>query len=137
MAQSIVYLNFNGNCKEAMNFYKDCLGGQLTLQTIGDSPMAQYMTNEPKHKILHSVLVNGNATIMASDMVHGDKAINENGYSICLVCESETEINNVFDKLSEGGKVIEKITTTPWGALFAMLTDKYGKNWMFNYTLQQ
>lgn len=137
MAQSVVYLNFNGSCKEAMHFYQHCLGGQLELQTIGESPMASYMTHEPQHHILHSVLTSGNTTIMASDMVHGDKATSENGYSICLLCESETEINDLFDKLSEGGKVIEKITTTPWGALFAMLTDKYGKNWMFNYTLQQ
>ena len=69
MKQINSYLTFNGNCREAMNFYKECLGGKLNLQTIGESPMADKMPATMKHSILHSELRKGNVVLMGSDMV--------------------------------------------------------------------
>lgn len=137
MAQSVTYLNFNGNCRQAMAFYQNCIGGYLELQPVGESPMSEHMRDTPPDHILHSKLENGNIVIMASDMAHGMIAENGNAYSICLVCDTEEEINRLFNNLSEGGVIIEKLNTAPWGAVFGMLVDKFDKNWMFNYTIQQ
>ena len=67
MGQLNTYLTFNGNCREAMNFYKTCLGGELSLQTIGESPMAEKMPAKMKDCILHSTLANDAMVIMATD----------------------------------------------------------------------
>ena len=69
MIQINAYLTFNGNCREAMTFYQKCLGGELYLQTIGESPMAAQMPPQMKDSILHSTLTNGEAIIMATDCV--------------------------------------------------------------------
>ncbi len=53
------YLTFSGNCREAMRFYQECLGGELQIQTIGDSPMAAKMPKKMKNYILHATLTNG------------------------------------------------------------------------------
>ncbi|HWZ21759.1 MAG TPA: hypothetical protein VNW06_03850, partial [Cytophagaceae bacterium] len=63
------YLTFNGNCREAMVFYKNCLGGELYLQTIGESPVAEKMPEKIKNYILHSTLTKDSFVLMASDMV--------------------------------------------------------------------
>lgn len=64
MAELNPYLNFNNNCREAMMFYKEYLGGELSLQTVGGSPeMAAQMPPEMKDKILHSSLMSGAVTI--------------------------------------------------------------------------
>ena len=116
-----------------MNFYKDCLGGELTLQTVGEMPaMAAQMPAHLKDHILHSMLVSGGITIMASDL-NRTKPVEGNTFSLCVNCETEAELNSLFSKLSAGGKVNEPIADMPWGAKFGDLTDKYGKNWMFNF----
>lgn len=132
MSQAIIYLNFNGNCAEAMRFYRNALGGELELQPIGTSPMAAHMPNEKPDNILHSSLESGGIIIMASDMVYGTKAENGNACSICLVCDTEAELNGYFDELAVGGTIVEQPARAPWGDIFGMLTDKFGKSWMFN-----
>ena len=69
MTQINSYLTFNGNCREAMNFYKECLGGELVLQTIGDSPLSEKMPAKMKDSILHSTLTKDNLVLLGSDMV--------------------------------------------------------------------
>ena len=134
MATLNPYLNFSNNkCREAMNFYKDCIGGELELKTVGEMPvMAAQMPAEMKDSILHAVLTSGNIVIMASDL-NRSKAIEGNTYSLCVNCSSDEEINSFFSKLAAGGKVNEPLADMPWGATFGDLTDKYGKNWMFNF----
>lgn len=127
------YLNFNDNCREAMNFYKDCLGGELTLQKVSDSPeMAAHMPANMADKILHSTLAAGPIIIMGSDL-HRSKLIEGNTISLCLNCESEQEIKSLFSNLSQGGEVIDALADMPWNALFGSVIDKYGKMWLFNY----
>jgi len=133
MAKLNPYLNFNNNCREAMNFYKDALGGQLEMQTVAEMPaMAAQMPAEMKDQILHSVLTSGDMVIMASDM-NRSKPVEGNTFGICVNCTSEEELNRFFSKLSEGGKVNQPVAMMPWGDLFGDLTDKYGKSWMFNF----
>jgi PhnB protein len=133
MAQLNPYLNFDNNCREAMNFYKDCLGGELVLQTVGEMPaMAAQMPPHMKDHIMHSTLTSGGIVIMASDM-NREKRIEGNTVHLCINCNSDDELNAFFSNLSAGGKVTEPLTDMPWGGRFGSLTDKFGKHWLFNY----
>jgi PhnB protein len=137
MGQINTYLTFNGNCREAMVFYKDCLGAELTMQTIGESPMADKMPAQMKECILHSTLTDGVMTIMATDCVPPSGLIKGNSVSLCLNCNSEKEIRSFYNKLSSGGNADHPLEDTFWGALFGALTDKFGNHWLLNYDKNQ
>ncbi|WP_067151829.1 VOC family protein [Pseudotamlana agarivorans] len=127
------YLTFDGNCREAMTFYKECLGGDLMLQLVEGSPMANKMPQEMKKCILHSTLTTDAFVIMGSDMTPETGLIKGNATSMVINCGSEAEIRNIYEKLSREGVAHHKIETTFWGTLFGDLTDKFGNNWMLNY----
>jgi len=133
MTQLISYLNFNGNCREAMTFYKECVDGELELMVVGDSPMADKVPEEAKQNIMHSTLSkDGMVLLMASDMM-GSKQANGNAITLCLNCSSEEEIYLLFSKLSAGSQVSHPVKREFWGALFGSFTDKFGMNWMLNF----
>ena len=100
------YLTFSGNCREAMNFYKECLGGELSLQTIGESPLANKMPAKMKECILHSTLTNDGLVLMGSDMVGDNGLTKGNAVSLMLNCSSEEEIKTVLKSFQSGGKKI-------------------------------
>ncbi|WP_316847465.1 VOC family protein [Pedobacter psychrodurus] len=127
------YLTFNGNCREAMTFYRDCLGGELTLETIGESDLADKMPNSMKRSIVHAVLAKDDLVIMATDMVEERGLIKGNSISMMLNCSSEEEAQSFYRKLSFGGKASYPLQETFWGALFGDLTDRFGNNWLINY----
>jgi len=129
----IPYLNFNGQCREAMTFYHQCLGGELILQKVSESPMAAQLPPGMESNILHSSLINENITMMGSDMIGQGLKIG-NVIGLCLQCSSEQELNSFFKNLSAGAHVKMELHQTFWGATYGELTDKYGINWMFNYT---
>jgi len=131
------YIGFNGACREAMNFYKECLGGDLTIQTIRESPMASQFPPSMKDRVLHSSLTKGPLLIMGSDMTTPEGYIKGNNISLSLICSSEEEINTFFSKLSEGGKILDPLKEQFWGAIFGALKDKFGIGWMFNYDKNQ
>jgi len=131
------YLTFNGNCREAMTFYKDCIGGELDFQTIGSSPLAGKMPEQMKDCILHATLTNGGVIIMASDMVAEKGLIKGNAVSLMLDCESEEEIKITYDKLADGGQATHPLEISFWGAFFGDLTDKYGNHWLLHYDKNQ
>ena len=142
MTQIQSYLTFSGNCREAMAFYKECLGGELTLQTVGESPMADQMIMgehagqmipQMKQSILHSTLTNGGIVLMATDMVSKEGLIKGNSVSLMLNCSSEDEIKDYYAKLSVGGEATHPLENTFWGAVFGALTDKFGNHWLLNY----
>lgn len=132
MAQINAYLNFNGLAREALTFYKECLGGELVMQKIAESPMAAQMPSEMGIRILHGVLSNETMVLMASDCM-GDSVKNGNNIMLCLNCRSDEEINSIFHTLSEEGKINEPLQQSFWGATFGNLTDKFGITWILNY----
>ena len=133
MAHLNPYLNFDNNTREAMTFYKECLGGDLFLQTVGEMPeMAAQMPPQMKDSILHSSLTSGNIMIMASDL-NREKRLEGNTVHLCINCENEIELNSFFSKLSKGGKITEPLADMPWGGKYGAVTDKYGKHWVFNF----
>ena len=137
MSDAIVYLNFDGNAREAMSFYKAALGGELEIQKVNESAMSSQLSDAVQDQVLHSCLTNNGIVIMASDMCGLGTMENGNSVHICLNCDSEEQVHNFFNRLSENGTIKEPLALAPWGAIFGMLTDQFGKHWMFNYTTQQ
>ena len=133
MKQIISYITFTGNCREAMSFYQECLGGELSLQTIGESPMADKLPTKMADCILHATLSSGNLSLMASDMVGEQGRIPGNNISMMLNCSSEEEIRSTYAQLSEGGQATHPLENTFWGALFGDLTDKFGNQWLLHF----
>jgi PhnB protein len=133
MTQINSYLTFNGNCREAMTFYKDCLGGELNFQTIGESPLSDKMPKQMKDCILHGILTNNGLILMASDMVSEKGLVKGNAVSLSLNCSSEDEIKSCYAKLSVGGTTNHPLENSFWGALFGDLTDKFGNHWILNF----
>ena len=127
------YLTFNGNCREAMTFYKECLGGDLFVQTVGESPLSDKMPAQMKECILHATLTKGALVLMGSDMVDEKGLLKGNSVSLMLNCSSEEEIKTCFEKLSSGGKKDHPLEDSFWGALFGDLTDKFGNHWLLHF----
>jgi PhnB protein len=137
MAQINPYLNFQGNCREVMTFYKECLGGELAMQTVEGSPIEDQCPPAIKDQILHASLMKDSIVIMGSDMIGPDGYILGNNMALSLSCCTEEEINTFFAKLSEGGKIIHHLRVEFWGAVFGVFTDKFGIRWMLNYDKNQ
>lgn len=130
-----VYLSFNGNCLEAMEFYHSCLGGNLSVQKIGDSPLAKEMPARMKDQVLHATLVTENFDLMGTDCVPAAGILKGNSVSLCINCGTEEEIGRLYKKLSGGGEEKFPLNFTFWGALFGAFTDKYGQHWLLNYQI--
>ena len=123
------YLHFNGNCKEAMEFYKSVLGGELKISTYADMPDS---LPEHKDRIMHAELRNGSLSFMASDGQPGVNVPFGDNIDMSIIGSDEPKITEYFNKLSEGGKVEMPLAKQFWGDTFGMFKDKYGVNWMFN-----
>jgi PhnB protein len=134
MATINAYLTFDGDCREAMTFYRDCLGADLKLMTVGESPVAAQLPVGTHSMIMHAALTKGPLTLMASDMMEQGAALSR-GNSMCLMlyCSSEEEIRSYFAKLSAGGKVMTELKVEFWGSMYGDVVDKFGTRWMLNY----
>ncbi|MEO5500850.1 MAG: VOC family protein [Ginsengibacter sp.] len=127
------FINFNGKCRQAMTFYKECLGGELELMEVAGSPMEENWKG-PKDQILHaSLIVNRSPVIMGSDMIDQSGYTQGNNIALALDCQSEDEIRNFFEKLSQSGKVIKSLSVEFWGGLLGSVEDKFGIKWFLNY----
>lgn len=142
MATTNTYLNFNGNCEEAFNFYKSVFGGEFTyLGRFGDMPESEeYKVPETeKNKIMHVGLPIGTSILMGSD-TGGEWApsfVQGNNFSVSITAFNKQEADTLFIKLSIGGHITMPLDNTFWGDYFGMLTDKFGINWMVSFNEQQ
>jgi PhnB protein len=124
------YLHFQDNCKEAMQFYQGLFGGDLEIMPIGESPAKEHFPENLYDQVLHASLINGAFNIMASDMCGQGDLKQGNSVQLSLDCESKEEIEHLYQKLSEGGQVAQKLAPQFWGSLFAMVIDRFGVRWM-------
>ena len=124
------YLTFNGDCAEAMNYYKNILGGELKTQRFGDVP--DQSTVETADLIMHSELMVDNIHIMASDTMPGQKVDYGNNITLNISLTDEAEQTRIYEALVAGGRVTMPLQNTFWGARFGMLVDKFGNSWMLN-----
>ena len=127
------YLNFDGNCREAMTFYKDCLGAEVLFMPFAAGPMD--VPEQAKNRIMHARLSKGAAILMASDAMPGMPFQPGNNFSVALGCESAEELERVFAAFAAKGKVTMPLQDTFWGARFGMISDQFGISWMFDFEL--
>jgi PhnB protein len=132
MMKLVPYLNFSGNAEEALNFYKEALGGEILMITrYGDSPMPS--DEDWKQKLMHSRLQFGAENmIMISDTMKGNLVSTHGNIQLSLGLKEEEKTKTIFDKLAEGGKVTMPLAKQFWGDVFGMLQDKFGVSWMLN-----
>ena len=121
------YLNFNGTCEEAMNFYKSVFGGELTLNRFGEMPMPGQ--EDQADQIMHATLKADDVSFMASD---GGGDSMDNNIQMSLAGTDQKKLEGYFNGLAVGGMVTMPLAKQPWGDEFGMLTDSYGVKWMVN-----
>lgn len=130
MKQIAPYLNFDGNCREAMTFYQRCLGGTLEVMSMADGGF-----DAPPHvkdRVAHARITEGPAVLMASDtMMEGPPLQAGTNMFVNVQCSTPEELDRYFAALSEGGTPSVPPHDAFWGDRFAMLTDRYGVQWMF------
>lgn len=131
------YLNFNGNAREAIEFYHSVFGGDLDIMTFGENGDPYPGEGD---KIMHSQIDTPSGfTLMASDVTsaHGYTA-GENNFSVSLsgANADDAELRGYWDKLSEGATIPQPLETAPWGATFGMLTDRFGVSWLVNISAE-
>jgi len=125
------YLSFRDNTREAMEFYKDVFGGQLTISTFADFHASQEPAEE--NLVMHSQLETPSGlTLMASDTPARMEFSPGNTYSISLSGEDAAELRGYWEKLSDGGTVSMPLEQAPWGDTFGMCNDKFGVAWLVN-----
>ncbi|MCL6523934.1 MAG: VOC family protein [Thermoflavifilum sp.] len=135
-----VYLNFDGQAEEAMNFYKGVLGGEFMGQGVmymKDVPGFENLPEAEKNRVMHISLSLGNGLIlMASDPLpsRGHKLVMGNNCYIMLSPSSRDEADRIFHALSKGGVVEMPIQDQFWGDYFGSFKDKFGVCWMINYS---
>jgi PhnB protein len=133
----LAYVFYETSCKDAMEFYQKALGGEVQIQQIKDTPIADKFTPAQQDLVMHAELrLDGETVLMASDMM-GDPVHSGNQYQLMVNCGSEEELRRYFDSLSKGGTVIADVRKEFWGAVYGQLKDKFGIEWMLNFNLPQ
>ena len=124
------YLNFEGRCEEALEFYKKAVGAKVDMMMrCKDAPEPSQISPGLENKILHSSFTIGSSMIMATDGYNKNNA-NFEGISLALSATNEGEAKRLFDALAEGGEVRMPLTKTFFSPAFGMLADKFGVPWM-------
>jgi len=126
------YLNFNGQCAEAFDFYAKTLGGTITFkQTHGESPMKDQVGADWQDKIMHVTLAIGDNVIMGSDAPPTHYAAPQGMY-VSIRIANPAEGERVFNALAKDGNVHLPFQKTFWSAGFGMVIDRFGIPWMVN-----
>jgi PhnB protein len=127
------YLNFDGRCEEALEFYRGAVGAEVTaLLRFKDSPEPSAPGMVPpgaENKVMHASFRIGDTTVMASDCHCGGRA-NFQGFSLSLTVPSDTEAERRFASLADGGQVQMPLTKTFFASRFGVVADRFGVSWM-------
>ena len=127
-----IYLQFNGQCREAFAFYADTFRTTIAMGiTYGEAPGGSPVPEESKHMVMHPALELGAATLMGCDYPGGPAM---GGFRISLDMADEAEVRRLYAALSENGSVQMPLAPTFWSPLFGMVTDRFGVGWMVAVT---
>lgn len=133
------WINFNGNAEEAFTFYKSVFGGEFTkIIRFKDLASTEFPVPEKEeNKIMHIALPIGNGSVLiANDVpeIMGKVNENENRSKISISTESKEEVDRLFNGLSTGGTVEGPMGDSPWGTYAGMFRDKYGIEWIIEFS---
>jgi PhnB protein len=125
------YVSFNGDAREAMEFYQSVLGGKLELNTFGESGVP----DAPADQIMHAQLISdAGYTLMASDTPPGMPYQPGQNITISISGDDADRLRGYFKALSAGGNVVMPLEKQMWGDEFGMFVDKFGIGWMVDIT---
>jgi PhnB protein len=125
------YLFFHGRCEEALNFYKECLGGEIVFMSrFADAPAEMNVDASYRDKVMHATFVAGEVKFMASDGRAGPAPDGADDVVLSLATNDDAEGERVFAALAEGGEVTMPLELAFWGGRFGSLTDRFGIQWM-------
>ncbi len=128
------YLRFNGECREAFEFYRSVFGGEFELMTFGDGPDDMPVPEDERDLVMHVSYPIGSSVLMGSDTPSWSPEPTQVGNNFAISCmpESREETDELFAKISEGGTVTMPLEDMFWGSYFGACTDRFGINWQFN-----
>jgi PhnB protein len=127
------FLLFDGNCAEAMGFYQSCLGGDLNISKVGDTPMKDHMPAEQHHKVAYAQLKNGIVEFSATDWLHPKRTPKRGNTAAMYVRGGQyIELRAIFERLAVGAdaELLDELRDMPFGC-YGHLADKYGVHWFF------
>lgn len=134
MLRCTPFLLFDGDCAEAMSFYHECLGGELTLTKLGDTPMKDMLPPEKHERIINAHLKSGEFEISATDWMASPEfdLVQGNTSAIFVTGTTYHELKPVFDKLKDGDNNtrLQELHDMPFG-VYGQFYDKYGVQWIF------
>ena len=134
MLRSTPFLLFDGNWAEAMTFYHECLGGELTLTRLGDTPMKAMLPPEKHDRIINAHLKSGDIEISATDWMASPDfdPVHGNTFAIFITGNTDEELRTIFDKLKDGNinTRLQELHDMPFG-LYGQFYDRYGVQWIF------
>jgi len=127
------FLLFDGNCAEAMSFYQSCLGGDLVVTAVGDTPMKDQFPTEDRDKVVHAHLKSDAIEFSATDWLHRTRTPRP-GNTVAMYINGAThrELEEIFSRLSDGAddELLDELRDMPFGA-YGHLADRYGVHWFF------
>ena len=134
------HIHFNGNAEVAFGFYQTVFGGTISrlLRYRDLSTSAFPFPDKEGNKIMYIALSVGSVTrLMGSDVLEAMGRVDEidNRTSISIQATSREEADNIFNGLSDGGDITMPLSDGPYGSYFGMFTDKFGIQWMIDYTI--
>ncbi|MFE0186654.1 VOC family protein [Streptomyces sp. NPDC058989] len=125
------YISFDGDARQAMEFYKKVFGGTLAMNTFGD--FGGQEAGAAADKIMHSMLeTDSGFTLMCADTPPGMEYKPGNNISVSLSGDDVGELRGYWDKLSADGTVAVPLEKQMWGDVFGMCTDRFGITWLVN-----
>ncbi|MHA6260945.1 VOC family protein [Sporosarcina sp. CAU 1771] len=135
-----IYLTFNGNCREAVEFYAEIFQGEPThFMTFGENPPnPDYpLPEEAKNLVMHARLDIDGSNVMFSDNFPGSPFTIGNNITMAYHSFNEDKLRDAYEKLKEGGTVEVELQETFWAKLYGQITDKFGVIWQFNLNFKE
>jgi len=130
-----IYINFNGNCREAVEFYAQAFETESpNFMTFGETPPNPdyLLPDAAKNLIMHTRLNLRGSIVMFSDVFPGMPFVEGNNISLSINSKNKDEIKALYDKLKEGGTVGMELQETFWSKCYGSAKDKFGIEWQFN-----
>ncbi len=128
-----LYVSFPGTAREALGFYAEIFGGELSLYTYGEFSR----TDGPVDAIAHGML-SGVVSLGGSDAAEGEKTVAMEGAMLSLLGAADPEVlHEWFDKLADGGRIVDPLAPKPWGASDGQVVDRHGLHWLIGYEQAQ
>lgn len=126
------HLTFNGQCRAAFDFYRECFGGEIvTMLTYGDSPMAAQTLPEWREKIIHATLKIGEEVLSGVDLLPKDFEPPK-GFFVLIEVADPAEAERIFHKLAVNGNIHMPMQQTFWALRFGVVIDQFGVPWEIN-----